>query len=117
MSACRVVAPSGCSSRSSTDIGPDMKLGLLKELNTEGAARRAAVVLTELGSGEQRLVKAAQLGREPLREMIEQRIRSGKSGIVETDSGKLFVAVHVPPPQLVITGAVHISQVLAPIAA
>ena len=30
--------------------------------------------------------------------------------------GKVFLTVHVPPPQLVITGAVHISQALAPIA-
>ena len=29
----------------------------------------------------------------------------------------MFLTVHVPPPQLVITGAVHISQALAPIAA
>src|SRR4029077_15026142 len=30
--------------------------------------------------------------------------------------GKVFLTVHVPPAQLVITGAVHISQALAPIA-
>ena len=33
----------------------------------------------------------------------------------ETPQGKVFLTVHVPPPQLVITGAVHISQALAPI--
>src|SRR5205809_4624447 len=31
-------------------------------------------------------------------------------------TGKAFLAVHVPPKQLVVTGAVHISQALAPIA-
>jgi xanthine dehydrogenase accessory factor len=34
----------------------------------------------------------------------------------ETAQGKVFLTVHVPPPRLVITGAVHISQALAPIA-
>ena len=34
----------------------------------------------------------------------------------ETPEGQVFLTVHVPPPQLVITGAVHISQALAPVA-
>ena len=33
----------------------------------------------------------------------------------ETAEGRVFLTVHVPEPQLVITGAVHISQALAPI--
>ena len=36
--------------------------------------------------------------------------------MVETPQGRVFFTVHVPPPRLVITGAVHISQALAPIA-
>ena len=54
--------------------------------------------------------------RDPLKDLIEKRIRSGKSGIEETSQGRFFLTVHVPPPRLVITGAVHISQALAPIA-
>ena len=93
-----------------------MRLEILKALNAERAARRAAVVVTDVTSGEQRLVKAAQLARDPLKEVIEKHIRRGKSGVVETPAGKLFLTVHVPPAQLVITGAVHISQALAPMA-
>jgi xanthine dehydrogenase accessory factor len=92
-----------------------MKLDILKSLNSERAARRAAVVVTDQDSGEQRLVKAADVARDPLREVIEKHIRSGKSGMEETANGKVFLTVHVPPPRLVITGAVHISQALAPI--
>ena len=33
----------------------------------------------------------------------------------ETAQGRVFLTVHVPSPQLVITGAVHISQTLAPV--
>ena len=93
-----------------------MKLDILKSLNTERTARRAAVVVTDVASGEQRLVKAADVARDPLHALIEKHIRSGKSGMEETPDGKVFLTVHVPPAQLVITGAVHISQALAPIA-
>jgi xanthine dehydrogenase accessory factor len=94
-----------------------VKLDLLKALNSERAARRATVLVTDMVTGQQRLVKGAEIARDPLRSVIEKRIRSGQSGIEETPAGKVFLAVHVPPKQLVITGAVHISQALAPIAA
>lgn len=93
-----------------------MKLAILRTLNEERAARRAAVVVTDLANGEQRLVKAADVPRDPLKDLIEKRIRSGKSGTEETSQGRFFLTAHVPPPRLVITGAVHISQALAPIA-
>jgi xanthine dehydrogenase accessory factor len=93
-----------------------VKLAVLRTLNEERAARRAAVVVTDLAKGEQRLVKAADVPRDPLKDLIEKRIRSGKSGTEETSQGRFFLTVHVPPPRLVITGAVHISQALAPIA-
>jgi xanthine dehydrogenase accessory factor len=93
-----------------------VKLHILKSLNAERAARRAAVVVTDVASGEQRLVKAEDIGRDPLKDLLEKRIRSGKSGMEETPLGKFFLTAHVPPAQLVITGAVHISQALAPIA-
>ncbi len=93
-----------------------MKLSILRALNTERAARRAAVVVTDVASGEQRLVKAADVANDPLKSLLEKHIRSGKSGMEETPQGKVFLTVHEPPERLVITGAVHISQALAPIA-
>src|SRR5215472_1818955 len=93
-----------------------MKLDILKALNAERAGRRAAVVVTDVASGQQRLVKAADVGCDPLAAVIEKRVRSGASGMEETAQGRVFLTVHVPPAQLVITGAVHISQALAPIA-
>jgi xanthine dehydrogenase accessory factor len=92
-----------------------VKLDILKTLNAERAARRAVVVVTEVAGGEQRLVKAADAAKDPLAELVGKHIRSGKSGMEETAKGKIFLTVHVPSARLVITGAVHISQTLAPL--
>jgi xanthine dehydrogenase accessory factor len=92
-----------------------MKLDILTALNTERAARRAAIVVTDVASGKQRLVKSADIAKDPLRPVLAEHLRSGKSGMEQTAEGRVFLTVHVPAPQLVITGAVHISQVLAPV--
>jgi xanthine dehydrogenase accessory factor len=93
-----------------------VRLDILKALNAERAARRAAVVVTHQESGAQRLVTQDKVAADPLKELLEAHLRSGKSGVEETAEGKVFLTVHVPPTRLVITGAVHISQALAPIA-
>jgi len=93
-----------------------VNLDILKSLNAERAARRAAVVVTDIATGSQRFLTAADAAGDPLKDVLEAQIRTGKSGMVETPQGKVFLTVHVPPPRLVITGAVHISQALAPIA-
>jgi xanthine dehydrogenase accessory factor len=93
-----------------------VKLDILSALNTERAARRAVIVVTDFASGAERLVKAAEVERDPLEDVLKERLRTGKSGMADTPEGRVFLTVHVPPPRLVITGAVHISQALAPIA-
>jgi xanthine dehydrogenase accessory factor len=92
-----------------------LNLDILRTLNAERAARRAVILVTDVASGAQRLVKAADAARDPLADVIEKHMRMGKSGMEETAQGRVFLTVHVPSPQLVITGAVHISQTLAPI--
>jgi xanthine dehydrogenase accessory factor len=94
-----------------------MRLDILKSLNAERAARRAAVIVTDIATGAQRFVAAAGIDADPLRDILHSHLRSGKSGMEETPQGRVFLTVHVPPPRLVVTGAVHISQALAPVAA
>ncbi|OQW56166.1 MAG: XdhC/CoxF family protein [Proteobacteria bacterium SG_bin9] len=93
-----------------------MKADLLAALNAERAARRPAIVVTDVATGGQRLVKAADFGADPLAAELDKHLRMNKSAMIEADGKKLFLNVHAPTARLVITGAVHISQALAPLA-
>ena len=93
-----------------------MHLSLLSALNTERAARRAAILVTDVASGEQRLVREGEVSGDPLAALLQERFRSGKSGTAEADGAQLFLNVQVPPVKAVVVGAVHISQALAPMA-
>src|SRR5918997_538557 len=93
-----------------------MHLSLLSALNAERAARRAAILITDMAGGEQRLVREAEAARDPLAPVLAERFRSGKSGTVEADGRQMFLNVQVPPVKAVVVGAVHISQALAPMA-
>ena len=93
-----------------------MRLDLLSALNAERAARRAAILVTDIATNEQRLVRESEAAQDPLADLLAERFRSGKSGIVEHGGRQLFLTVQVPPVKVVAIGAVHISQALAPMA-
>jgi xanthine dehydrogenase accessory factor len=96
--------------------GRIVKAETLAELNAERTARRPVFVVTDMAGGEQRLVKAKDAATDKLSAELDRHLRMGKSGMVDVDGRKLFITVHAPTAKLVITGAVHISQALAPIA-
>jgi xanthine dehydrogenase accessory factor len=93
-----------------------VKLETLAEVNIERAARRPIIVITDTASGEQRAVKAADFAGDPLHAELDKHLRMGKSSTIEVDGKKLFLNVYAPTAKLVIVGAVHISQALAPLA-
>jgi xanthine dehydrogenase accessory factor len=93
-----------------------MKLATLAELNAERAARRPVIVVTDTANGEQRLVKAADFAADPLRNELAAALRMGKSATIEVSGKRLFLNVYAPTAKLVVIGAVHISQALAPMA-
>ena len=63
------------------------------------ATEERAVVLTELETGEQRLVRDPELER-------------GRSRLVELDGQRVFADVYGPPPRLLIFGAVDTAEAL-----
>jgi xanthine dehydrogenase accessory factor len=93
-----------------------VRLDLLAALNAERAARRAAVLVTDLASGEQRLVREVDAASDILADALLDRLRQGRSGSVEAQGRSWFLTVQVPPVRAVAIGAVHISQALAPMA-
>ncbi len=95
-----------------------MDLALLEKLNAVRRARVAAILVTDMATGSVRLVveKDSYAG-DPLAADLGARFRSGVSGSVVTPDGSpVFLTVHLPPPRLILIGAVHISQALAPMA-
>ncbi|MGL4728460.1 MAG: XdhC family protein [Bosea sp. (in: a-proteobacteria)] len=93
-----------------------MKQDLLARLNTERTARRACLVVTRLSDGAQELLLADAMPGSAKSPALQTALASGKSGLVEIDGEAHFVAVHRPPPRVIVCGAVHISQAMAAMA-
>ncbi len=88
----------------------------LKAINAERRARRAAILLTDLGSNTERVIREVDKVEGELGEAVKKAFRTGISGTVQADGVSYFLNVSLPPSRLVVIGAVHISQALAPMA-
>jgi len=92
-----------------------MKQSTLENLNEARKANRAIVRAVDLQSGEERLT-APGADSSPLGLAATTAARADKSGPVEIEGRNWFLSVHNPPLDMVIVGAVHIAQLLAPMA-
>ncbi len=93
-----------------------MKLAHLSALNTARMERRAAILVTRIADGSQRLVMGEDLASDVMADALDAALRSGKSGSVEHEGEAYFLTVQVPPVRILVIGAVHISQAMAPMA-
>jgi Xanthine and CO dehydrogenases maturation factor, XdhC/CoxF family len=93
-----------------------MDIAGLKILNAERRNRRAAILLTDLETGSARVIREGEPLEGDLAEAARKAFRTGTSGAVALDGRQYFLNVTVPTPRLVVVGAVHISQALAPMA-
>jgi xanthine dehydrogenase accessory factor len=93
-----------------------MKRTTLEAINRAIAARQPLVRVVDLATGDERLV-APGAEKSPLGDAVDAAARADRSTPLEIDGKNLFLCVHNPPLDLVIIGAVHIAQALAPMAA
>ncbi len=100
-----------------------MNAGLLRELLAAQAAGCDVVLATRLADGAQELVGAdAPSSRLVAPEdthaasAIADALRTGTPRTVETAAGDVFLRPYIRSPRLIIVGAVHIAQALAPMA-
>ena len=89
----------------------------LTTLNAARASRTAATLVTDLATGRDRVVREGDDVPGTLGEAIAARLASGQAGAVTVEGTEFLINPHPPAPRLVLIGAVHISQALAPMAA
>lgn len=93
-----------------------MKSAILARLQAERAAKRAVVLLTRLSDGAQLLWPGDDMPAA-LVEASKAALGSEEAGNVTEGDETWFVHPHNPPLRIIVVGAVHIAQAMAPIAA
>ncbi len=98
------------------------KSAILERLVADRAAGRPAALATDLGTGAQCVVHPdrtmGDLELSPsLTAAARQALKDDRSGVIEADARRVFLLAVNPPLRLVVIGAVHIAQALAPMAA
>jgi xanthine dehydrogenase accessory factor len=99
-----------------------MKAALLGQLVADRAARRPAALVTDLESGIQALIhEGGVAGALALDDAAlaagRAALAADRSGLLPLSGRRLFLQAVVPSPRLILVGAVHIAQALAPMAA
>ncbi|SNB62967.1 predicted sulfurylase large subunit, molybdopterin cytosine dinucleotide biosynthesis [Arboricoccus pini] len=94
-----------------------MKLDLLQHLNIVRASGDRCCLVRYVDRDEAILV-TDDLAKVPaaIRPSVEKAYREDRSVSVQSEEGAVFVQVFNPPLRLIIVGAVHIAQFLAPMA-
>lgn len=99
-----------------------MKAELFERLLAARQARHPVAMVTRLEDGAHTLVNATTADGELILsdtqlDEARQRLRGNRSGPLESADGTLFARCHTTAPRMVLIGAVHIAQALAPMAA
>ena len=98
-----------------------MKSETLAALQDARTRRLALALATRLSDGAEALIYTDRaegpLANDPAIIAAARRaLGIGRSETVEIGGQRIFLNVYVPPPRLIIVGAVHIAQSLAPMA-
>ena len=93
-----------------------MRKDTLKALLEARSARRALVLVTPLGRGTEEIVAGEDCAQHACAEELAECFRTGRSAVVGTGAGEMFLQAFLPAPRLIIVGATHIAQVLVRLA-
>ncbi|WP_119458447.1 XdhC family protein [Rhodospirillaceae bacterium SYSU D60014] len=98
-----------------------MKRAILDRLVADRAADRPVALATDLESGLQSLIYEGDTHGDfvldsDILATARQALRDDRSAIVEAAGRRIFLQVHNPALRLILVGAVHIAQALAPMA-
>ncbi|MFN7024410.1 MAG: XdhC family protein [Pseudorhizobium sp.] len=93
-----------------------MDVSSLQALNAARRGRQAAVLVTDLDVGGNRVILEGEIVAGSLGDYVAAAFRTGKAGAVDVAGRNLFLNVYLPPPRIIVIGAVHISQALARLA-
>ncbi|HTR88233.1 MAG TPA: XdhC family protein [Reyranella sp.] len=98
-----------------------MQAETLAALQEARAKRRSVTLATRLSDAAEGLIyldsTKGTLGTDQAIVSAARRaMETGKSETIDVGGQKIFLNVYVPPPRLIIVGAVHIAQTLAPMA-
>ena len=98
-----------------------MKTETLAALQQTRTERTAVTLATRLSDAAETLIyldraDGAMAGDATLVSAARRAMAIGRSETIDFGGQKIFLNVYVPPPRLIIVGAVHIAQTLAPMA-
>lgn len=98
-----------------------MKRAMFEALQSARAAKRPVVLATAFRDGRQSLIEGDTAEgdlvlTEIIRAAARRAQREDKSHTIETEVGAVFLQAFNPPLRMLVVGAVHIAQALAPIA-
>ena len=98
-----------------------MKAETIAALQAARSERRAVVLATRLGDAAEALVyrdkaEGPLAGDAAIVAAARRAMEVGRSETVDVGGAKIFLNVYVPPARLIVVGAVHIAQSLAPMA-
>jgi xanthine dehydrogenase accessory factor len=98
-----------------------MQAKTLAALQDARSKRRAVTLATRLSDAAEALIyldaaEGTLAGDAAIVAAARRAMQVGRSETVELGGEKVFLNVYVPPPRLIVVGAVHIAQSLAPMA-
>jgi xanthine dehydrogenase accessory factor len=98
-----------------------MKAETLAALQEARVKRQAVALATRLGDGAETLIYPTRASGPLANDAAivaaaHRAMASGRSETIDAGGQKIFVHVYVPPARLIVVGAVHIAQALAPMA-